>query len=67
MKRFIPNLLMVAVSFASLEAMAATDLVLLNGKIFTADRSQPKVQALAVQEGSEALIESRTKVTTSMA
>ncbi|MDI3271722.1 amidohydrolase [Pseudomonas sp. AL03] len=72
MKKFIPNLLMVAVCFASLEAMAATDLVLLNGKIFTADRSQPKVQALAVQDGKvlqvgsdaqiKALIESGTKV-----
>lgn len=72
MKRFIPNLLMVAVSFASLEAMAATDLVLLNGKIFTADRSQPKVQAIAVQDGKvlkvgsdaqiKALIESGTQV-----
>lgn len=51
MKRFIPNLLMAAVSFASMEAMAATDLVLINGKIFTADRTQPKVQALAVQDG----------------
>lgn len=72
MKRFIPNLLMAAVSFASLEAMAATDLVLLNGKIFTADRSQPKVQAIAVQDGKvlkvgsdaqiKALIESGTQV-----
>ena len=72
MKRFIPNLLMVAVSFASLEAMAATDLVLFNGKIFTADRNQPKVQALAVQDGKvlqvgsdaqiKALIESGTQV-----
>ncbi len=51
MKRFIPNLLMAAVSFASMEAMAAADLVLFNGKIFTADRAQPKVQALAVQDG----------------
>jgi len=51
MKRFIPNLLMAAVSFASMEAMAATDLVLINGKIFTADRAQPKAQALAVQDG----------------
>lgn len=72
MKRFIPNLLMIAVAFASMEAMAATDLVLLNGKIFTADRSQPKVQALAVQDGKvlqvgsdaqiKTLIESGTKV-----
>ena len=51
MKRFIPNLLVAAVSFASMEAMATTDLVLLNGKIFTADRRQPQVQALAVQDG----------------
>ncbi|TWC60044.1 hypothetical protein FBY04_102332 [Pseudomonas sp. SJZ080] len=51
MKRFIPNLLMAAVSFASMEAMAAADLVLLNGKIFTADRANPRVQALAVQDG----------------
>lgn len=51
MKRFIPNLLMMTVSFASMEAMAATDLVLLNGKIFTADRANPRVQALAVQDG----------------
>ncbi len=72
MKRFIPNLLMAAVSFASMEAMAATDLVLINGKIFTADRTQPKVQALAVQDGKvlqvgtdaqiKALITPETKV-----
>ena len=52
--------------------MAATDLVLFNGKIFTADRNQPKVQALAVQDGKvlqvgsdaqiKALIESGTQV-----
>ncbi|MDI1331286.1 amidohydrolase [Pseudomonas sp.] len=72
MKRFIPNLLLAAVSFASMEAMAAADLVLFNGKIFTADRAQPKVQALAVQDGKvlqvgsdaqiKALIASGTKV-----
>ncbi|NBF04637.1 amidohydrolase family protein [Pseudomonas sp. Fl5BN2] len=72
MKRFIPNLLVAAVSFASLEAMAATDLVLLNGQIFTADRAQPKVQALAVENGKvlqvgsdaqiKALIEPGTRV-----
>jgi predicted amidohydrolase YtcJ len=63
---------MAAVSFASMEAMAATDLVLINGKIFTADRTQPKVQALAVQDGKvlqvgsdaqiKALITPETKV-----
>ncbi|MDI2590700.1 amidohydrolase [Pseudomonas sp. 681] len=72
MKKFIPNLLVAAVSFASMEAMATTDLVLLNGKIFTADRRQPQVQALAVQDGKvlqvgsdaqiKALIEPGTQV-----
>lgn len=72
MKRFIPKLLVAAVSFASMEAMAAADLVLLNGKIFTADRTQPKVQALAVEQGKvlqvgtdaqiKALIETATQV-----
>ncbi|QXI17852.1 amidohydrolase [Pseudomonas hamedanensis] len=72
MKRFIPKLLVAAVSFASMEAMAAADLVLLNGKIFTADRTQPKVQALAVGQGKvlqvgtdaqiKALIETATQV-----
>ena len=62
MKRFIPNLLMAAMSFASLEAMAATDLVLFNGKIFTADRNQPKVQALAVQDGKVLQVGSDTQI-----
>lgn len=72
MKRFIPNLLTIAVSFASMEAMAATDQVLFNGQVFTADRAQPKVQALAVADGKvlqvgsdaqiKALIETGTRV-----
>ncbi|MGV6954400.1 amidohydrolase [Pseudomonas chlororaphis] len=72
MKRFIPNLLTIAVSFASMEAMAVTDLVLFNGQVFTADRAQPKVQALAVADGKvlqvgsdaqiKALIETGTRV-----
>lgn len=51
MKRFIPNLLALAVAFSSMESMAAADLVLFNGKIFTAESSQPKAQALAVENG----------------
>ncbi|KAA5840364.1 amidohydrolase [Pseudomonas chlororaphis] len=72
MKRFIPNLLTIAVSFASMEAMAATDLVLFNGQVFTADRAHPKAQALAVADGKvlqvgsdaqiKALIETGTRV-----
>ncbi|WP_349746868.1 amidohydrolase [Pseudomonas frederiksbergensis] len=64
MKRFLPNLLMAAVAFASMEAMAATDLVLLNGKIFTADRNQPKVQALAVQDGKVLKVGSNEQIKT---
>lgn len=72
MNRVIPTLLSCAVAFASMEAMAAADLVLINGKIFTADHAQPKVQALAVQDGKvlqvgsdaqiKALIEPSTRV-----
>ncbi|MGR4041257.1 amidohydrolase [Pseudomonas sp. 910_21] len=72
MKRLTPTLLLAAMSFASLEAVAAADLVLLNGQIFTADRAQPKVQALAVENGKilqtgsdpqiKALIDSHTRV-----
>ena len=72
MKRLTPTLLLAAMSFASLEAMAAADLVLLNGQVFTADRAQPKVQALAVENGKvlqagsdaqiKALIDSHTRV-----
>ncbi|MGE8174814.1 amidohydrolase [Pseudomonas fluorescens] len=51
MNRVIPTLLSCAVAFASMEAMAAADLVLINGNIFTADHARPKVQALAVQDG----------------
>lgn len=62
MKRFIPNLLVAAVSFASMEAMAAPDLVLFNGKIFTADRSQPKAQALAVEDGKVLQVGSNAQI-----
>ncbi|MBU6957941.1 amidohydrolase [Pseudomonas sp. CVAP len=72
MNRVIPTLLSCAVAFASMEAMAAADLVLINGKIFTADHAQPKVQALAVQDGKvlqvgsdaqiKALIEPSTRI-----
>lgn len=51
MKRFIPNLLALAVAFSSMESMAAADLVLFNGKVFTAESSAPKAQAVAVENG----------------
>ncbi|MDD0844221.1 amidohydrolase [Pseudomonas sp. Gutcm_11s] len=34
-----------------MEAMAAADLVLFNGKVFTANQAQPQVQAIAVEDG----------------
>ncbi|MGF6149385.1 amidohydrolase [Pseudomonas fluorescens] len=62
MNRVIPTLLGCAVAFASMEAMAAADLVLINGKIFTADHAQPKVQALAVQDGKVLQVGSDTQI-----
>ena len=36
MQLFIPNLLAAALALSSVQAMAAADLVLFNGKVFTA-------------------------------
>ncbi|MDH1106814.1 amidohydrolase [Pseudomonas otitidis] len=51
MKTFVPRLLATALAFASWEAMAGADMVLLNGKVFTADKARPMVQAIAVENG----------------
>ncbi|BFO03900.1 amidohydrolase [Pseudomonas guariconensis] len=51
MRRFTPTLLSVALAFASMDSMAAVDLVLLNGKLYTADPAHPSAQAMAVQDG----------------
>lgn len=51
MQRFIPNLLAAALALSSVQAMAAADLVLFNGKVFTAEPGQGLVQAVAVQDG----------------
>lgn len=51
MKNFVPRLLATALAFASWEAMAGADMVLLNGKVFTADKDRPMAQALAVADG----------------
>ncbi|SEN51944.1 hypothetical protein SAMN04487857_12018 [Pseudomonas sp. ok272] len=51
MQRFIPNLLAAALALTSVHAMAAADLVLVNGKVFTAEPGQALVQAVAVQDG----------------
>lgn len=51
MQRFIPSLLAAALTLASMQAMAAADLVLFNGKVFTAEPGQPLAQAVAVENG----------------
>lgn len=51
MPRFIPNLLAAALAVSSLQAMAAADLVLVNGKVFTAEPGQGLMQAVAVKDG----------------
>jgi predicted amidohydrolase YtcJ len=51
MQRFIPNLLVAAIAFSSMEVMAAADLVLFNGKVFTAESGQALAQAVAVEDG----------------
>ncbi|KJH73978.1 amidohydrolase [Pseudomonas sp. ES3-33] len=51
MQRFLPNLLAASLAMTSLQAMAAADLVLFNGKVFTAEPGQGLVQAVAVQDG----------------
>ena len=51
MQRFISNVLVSAMAFASMEAMAAPDLLFINGKVFTAVPGQALVQAVAVENG----------------
>ncbi|MBP8186024.1 MAG: amidohydrolase family protein, partial [Pseudomonas sp.] len=51
MHRFIPSLLGAALACASLESMAAADLLFTNGKIFTGEPGQALLQAMAVENG----------------
>jgi predicted amidohydrolase YtcJ len=51
MQRLIPNLLAAALACSSLPALAAADLVLVNGKVFTAEPGQGLMQAVAVKDG----------------
>ena len=51
MQRLIPGVLAGVLAFSSMEAMAAADLLLFNGKVFTAEPGQPLVQAVAVANG----------------
>src|SRR5690606_2442099 len=51
MQRFILSLLAAAMAFSSMEAIAAADLLLFNGKVYTAEPGQALAQAVAVENG----------------
>ncbi|BCD87692.1 hypothetical protein PSm6_40990 [Pseudomonas solani] len=51
MKRLAPTLLATALICASMESMAAVDLILHNAKVYTAEPGQPLQQAVAVEDG----------------
>ncbi|RWU21626.1 amidohydrolase [Pseudomonas alkylphenolica] len=51
MQRLIPNLLAAALACSSFYAMAAADLVLVNGKVYTAEPGQALMQAVAIKDG----------------
>ncbi len=51
MKRFTPGLLAAMLTLPSLQAMAAADLVLTNGKVFTGIPGQSLAKAVAVENG----------------
>ncbi|UVL58643.1 amidohydrolase [Pseudomonas sp. B21-035] len=51
MQRLIPTLLATALACASLPALAAADLVLFNGKVYTGEPGQGLMQAVAVKDG----------------
>ncbi|WP_370601605.1 amidohydrolase [Pseudomonas nitroreducens] len=51
MKLLIPTLLSAACAFSSMESMAAADLILHGGKVYTAEPGQSLQQAVAVENG----------------
>jgi predicted amidohydrolase YtcJ len=51
MKGILRATLATAIAFASMESMAAVDLLLYNGKVFTAEQGHPLQQAVAVDGG----------------
>ncbi len=62
MQRFIPSLLAAAMAFSSMEAMAAADLLLFNGKVFTGEPGQALAQAVAVENGKILKVGSDTEI-----
>lgn len=63
MQRLIPTLLAASLACGSLPAMAAADLVLFNGKVFTAEPGQALMQAVAVKDGKILQVGSDAQIT----
>ncbi|MFJ2547662.1 amidohydrolase [Pseudomonas sp. NPDC087612] len=62
MQRLIPTLLATALACASLPALAAADLVLFNGKVYTGEPGQGLMQAVAVKDGKVLQVGSDTQI-----
>ncbi|WP_191833556.1 amidohydrolase [Pseudomonas fluorescens] len=62
MQRVIPNLLAATLAFSSWQAMAAADLVLVNGKVYTAEPGQALMQAVAVKDGKIVQVGTDTQI-----
>lgn len=62
MKRWFPALLSTALTLSSTETMAAAELILHGGKIFTAVPGQPLQQAIAIEQGKILAVGSEQQV-----
>ncbi|MNF58433.1 N-substituted formamide deformylase precursor [compost metagenome] len=62
MKTFAPTLIAAALACASMESMAAVDLILYNAKVYTAEPGQALQQAVAVEDGKVRAVGSDAEV-----
>ncbi|MBV6823396.1 amidohydrolase [Pseudomonas sp. PD9R] len=62
MKRMIQSALALAIGLSSMESMAAADLILHNGKVFTAEQGKGLQQAVAVEDGKVVKVGSDAEV-----
>ncbi|WP_342244300.1 amidohydrolase [Pseudomonas sp. OTU5201] len=62
MKPIVSLALSVALAFSSMETMASADLILHNGKVYTAEPGQPLQQAVAIENGKIVAVGSDARV-----
>lgn len=62
MKRILQSALAMAIGLSSMESMAAADLILHNGKVFTAEQGKALQQAVAVEDGKVVKVGSDAEV-----